>query len=138
MWTIETLNHHFSNFRNSVFFFSEMGQIQTLTFHGASGDASVTATFSISPRGSSKIDISADIYAENGRIFSIEACSGRGECHIYIEDNQEPTTENSEGEEDGEGDIMIPEHSRTPGGNKTVLYLEETSLKSLAEYYQVG
>ena len=73
----------------------------------------MTATFSISPKGTKMIDISAYIHAENGRIFSIEACSGRGSCHVFIEDDKEPT------DEIVDGDVVILEESRAKGGNKT-------------------
>ena len=83
----------------------------------------MTATFSISPRGrqgSKKIDISADIHAENGKIFRIEACKGRGECHIYIEEDEKL--------QEGEHDVVINEESRrdeTDNGNRTIMQIRK-------------
>ena len=57
-----------------------------------------------------KIDISADIHGEKGRIFRIEACQGMGECHVFIEDDKKYM------EEEIDGDIMNLEESRAIGG----------------------
>ena len=69
--------------------------METITFHGTSGDDSVTATFSIKGQSNghnkNKVSISANIHADHGRIFSVEACKKNGHsCHVFIEDNYEP------------------------------------------------